>query len=172
MPKLSEGKFALGGLAVLAIWTLVVLPLLYQEETSANPIVAFWHGRRMNQSVSIQRSSPSRRYCSGPSRHWACEARACCFPRQRSGRPGCRPLRPELQLEALAHHAGKESARRMLLPARGFHHRGNRRTRGRLQHCDDARLLRARIGFMRPRGIGHCQRRRLCGSRFRVCWSR
>jgi hypothetical protein len=61
-------------------------------------------------------------------------------------------LRPELELEALAHHAGKESVHRMLLPARGFHHRGNRRTRGRLQHCDDARLLRARIGFVRPRG--------------------
>ncbi len=43
MPKLSEGKFALGGLAVLAIWTLVALPLLYQEETSTNPIIAFWH---------------------------------------------------------------------------------------------------------------------------------
>src|SRR6516162_4395119 len=52
-------------------------------------------------------------------------------------------LRPELELEALAHHASKESAHRMLLPARGFHHRSNRRTGGRLQHRDDARLLRA-----------------------------
>ena len=35
-------------------------------------------------------------------------------------------LRAELQLEALAHHAGKEAAHRVLLPARCLHHRGNR----------------------------------------------
>jgi hypothetical protein len=39
MPKLS--KFALGGLAVLAIWVLVVLRLLYQQEFSTNPLVDF-----------------------------------------------------------------------------------------------------------------------------------
>jgi hypothetical protein len=39
---MSEDKIALGGLAALAIWTLVALPLLYQEETSTNPVTAFW----------------------------------------------------------------------------------------------------------------------------------
>ena len=55
-------------------------------------------------------------------------------------------LRTELQLEALAHHAGKKAAHRMLLPARGLHHRGNRGACTRLQHCDEASLLRAGIG--------------------------
>ena len=35
-------------------------------------------------------------------------------------------LRAEFQLETLAHHAGKEAAHRVLLPARGLHHRGDR----------------------------------------------
>jgi len=38
---MSEDKFALGGLAALAIWTLVVLPLLYQGDNT-NPLVRFW----------------------------------------------------------------------------------------------------------------------------------
>jgi len=35
MPRVTEGQFALGGLAALAIWTLVILPLLYypRQET-------------------------------------------------------------------------------------------------------------------------------------------
>jgi hypothetical protein len=36
----------------------------------------------------------------------------------------------------------------VLLPASRLHHGGNRRPRGRLQHADDARLLRARFGLL------------------------
>src|SRR6202047_752068 len=38
--------------------------------------------------------------------------------------------RAELQLEALAHHAGKKAAHRVLLPAGGLHHRFDRCARG------------------------------------------
>src|SRR5262245_26808298 len=39
-------------------------------------------------------------------------------------------LRSELQLEALAHHAGKKAAHRVRLPAGCLHHRVNGRARG------------------------------------------
>src|ERR1700751_5581055 len=60
-------------------------------------------------------------------------------------------LRAELELEALAHHAGKKAAHRVRLPAGGLHHRSDRCACGGLQQGDDARLLRAAIGPLRLR---------------------
>src|SRR5262245_15481407 len=52
-------------------------------------------------------------------------------------------LGSELQFEALANHAGKKAAHRVLLPAGRLHHRINRRTNGRLEHCDNTGLFGA-----------------------------
>src|SRR5262249_24507172 len=68
-------------------------------------------------------------------------------------RSACDPVDPlavnllgsELQLEALAHHTGKKAAHRVLLPAGCLHHRINRRTNGRLEHCDNTGLFGARL---------------------------
>ena len=58
--------------------------------------------------------------------------------------------------------AGKKAAHRVPLPAGGLHHRGNRCARGRLQHRDDTRLLRASVGLL---GLG------ISGVLRRVCRS-
>src|ERR1700674_5178206 len=57
-------------------------------------------------------------------------------------------LRGALELEALAHDAGKKAAHRVLLPAGGRHHRFDRCAWRRLQHRDDTRLLRASVGLV------------------------
>src|SRR5262249_52305764 len=49
----------------------------------------------------------------------------------------------ELQVEALAHDAGKKAAHRVLLPAGCPHHRVDCRTCGRLQHRDNTGLFGA-----------------------------
>src|ERR1700722_12344611 len=49
-------------------------------------------------------------------------------------------FRAELQVKALAHDAGQETPYRVLLPTRGFHHRVDRGTHRRSQHCNDMRL--------------------------------
>jgi hypothetical protein len=52
-------------------------------------------------------------------------------------------LGSELQLETLAHHAGKKATHRVLLPAGCLHPRVDRRTCRRLQHRDDTVLFGA-----------------------------
>jgi len=64
-------------------------------------------------------------------------------------------IRGELQLQTLAHHSGEKTAHRMLLPSGRFHDGGNRCACRRLQHRDDARLLRASIGLV---GLGPVSR--------------
>src|SRR5215467_8133479 len=71
-------------------------------------------------------------------------------------------LGSELQLEALAHDAGKEAAHRVLLPAGCLHHRVNRRTCWQLEHRDNMGLFGARLAIWplrlasgRLRWLGH-----------------
>lgn len=45
MRKLSEGQFALGGLAVLAVWLLVVLPLLHRDPQQTPQVKAEQHSQ-------------------------------------------------------------------------------------------------------------------------------
>src|SRR5437764_5861442 len=78
-------------------------------------------------------------------------------------------LRSEFKFEAFAHYAGKKTPYRVLLQAGGFHHRGDRCARGRLQHGDDARLLRRRIAFLRPGGTRYSRYRRLCSRHLSAC---
>src|SRR5215469_1714419 len=54
-------------------------------------------------------------------------------------------VRGKLKFQTLAHYAGKKAAHRMLLPSGRFHDGGDRCARRRLQHRNDARLLRAII---------------------------
>ena len=58
-------------------------------------------------------------------------------------------LRAKLQLETLAHYAGKKAAYRMLLPARGFHDGGNRCAFRLSQHGKDGLLFGATADWAR-----------------------
>src|SRR5207244_1243137 len=69
-------------------------------------------------------------------------------------------LGSELQLEALAHHAGKKAAHRVLLPASCLHHRINRRTCGRLEYRDNRALFGAWLAIW-PLRLASGQLRRL-----------
>ena len=61
-------------------------------------------------------------------------------------------LGSELQLEALADHAGKRAAHRLPLPAGCLHHRVNRRTGERPQHRDNRGLFGAWLASWPLRG--------------------
>jgi hypothetical protein len=79
-------------------------------------------------------------------------------------------LRSELQLEALAHHAGKKAAHRVLLPAGCLHHRVNVEPAGGFsiaitRACLEPRSLFGRFALLVTRRLGHryrCRRRRNC----------
>src|ERR1700722_15954184 len=58
-------------------------------------------------------------------------------------------FRAELQVKALAHDTGQETPYRVLLPTRGLGHRVDGGTHRRSQHCNDMRLLGARLPLFR-----------------------
>src|SRR6202051_4939389 len=108
--------------------------------------------RRFSRGPAARdRSSPAAWLSRWPALGVAGGGLAAIGPRDLVAPVAAHLLRAELQLEALAHDAGKKAANRVLLPAGGLHHRFDRCARGGLQQGDDARLLRAAIGPLRLR---------------------
>jgi hypothetical protein len=60
MPKITEGRFALGGLTFIAVWLLVVLPLLYRPAQYAPQVHAEQQTRSTLKSEENAKGSPPR----------------------------------------------------------------------------------------------------------------